>query len=153
MELFLLIFIFSVMCAIAALELRDLIAAALALGASGFFFGILFALWMAPDLALLAELLMILGGLLSLIGALGIARFPDLYTRIQASTLCTLGVVAIAFGVMVANVFTPLFAKALLLIVFIFLTAPGASHAIGRAGYRWGVKLWGKSVDGRVRCF
>ncbi len=52
MELFLPIFVLSTVCAIAALELRDLLAAALALGASGFLVGILFALWMAPDLAL-----------------------------------------------------------------------------------------------------
>ncbi len=93
-----------------------------------------------------SQFFMVLGGFLSLIGALGIVRFPDLYTRIQASTLCTLGMLSIAFGVMIASIPSPLSAKALLIIVFTLLTAPVASHAIGRAGYLWGVKQWEKSV-------
>lgn len=96
---------------------------------------------------------MVLGGLLSLIGALGIARFPDLYTRIQASTLCSLGVVSIAFGVMIANFPSPLSAKALLIVVFTFLTAPVGSHAIGRAGYLWGAKPWEKGVMDEYAAF
>jgi multicomponent Na+:H+ antiporter subunit G len=102
---------------------------------------------------LFSQLFMVLGGLLSLIGALGIARFPDLYTRIQASTLCSLGVVSIAFGVMIANFPSALSAKALLVIVFTFLTAPVVSHAIGRAGYLWGTKPWSKGVVDEYAAF
>ena len=71
MELFLLIFAFSTVCAIAALEWRDLLAAALALGASGFFVGILFVLWMAPDLALVQFLV---GTLMTAVLVVAIAR-------------------------------------------------------------------------------
>ena len=71
MELFLLIFAFSTVCAIAALEWRDLLAAALALGASGFLVGILFVLWMAPDLALVQFLV---GTLMTAVLVVAIAR-------------------------------------------------------------------------------
>jgi multisubunit Na+/H+ antiporter MnhB subunit len=46
------LFMVIIASAIAAVELKDLLAAALALGACGFFIGVVFFLMMAPDLAI-----------------------------------------------------------------------------------------------------
>ncbi len=88
-----------------------------------------------------------IGILADLIGAIGLVRFPDLYTRLQASTKCvTLGTCGIFFGVFVYSGFNQLGFKALLIMLFIFLTSPVSSHALARAAYKSCVKLTDKSV-------
>ncbi|MGQ9707474.1 MAG: monovalent cation/H(+) antiporter subunit G [bacterium] len=78
-----------------------------------------------------------------LLGALGLARFPDLYNRMQAATKCvTLGVCGIMIGVFLFSGFNALGIKALICAVFILLTVPVSSHALARGSLSAGVKLW-----------
>ncbi len=75
------------------------------------------------------------------LGALGILRLPDLLNRLQAGTKSTtLGVVATSIGVGLIVRGWILFAAALA--VFLLMTNPISSHAIARASYRAGVKLY-----------
>lgn len=88
-----------------------------------------------------------IGVLADLIGTIGLVRFPDLYTRLQASTKCvTLGTCGIFFGVFIYSGFNQLGLKSLLIMIFVFLTSPVSSHALARAAYKSGVKLTEKSV-------
>jgi multicomponent Na+:H+ antiporter subunit G len=87
--------------------------------------------------------LMALGGALMLLAGVGIVRMPDLFTRMHVATKsatlgvgCVLSAVAVYFGDV--GVFT----RALLVILFFFLTAPVGAHLIGRAGYIVGTPLW-----------
>lgn len=81
------------------------------------------------------------------LGVLGLLRLPDVYNRLQAATKCvTFGSAGILFGVFIMQGFTSFGFKCLLGIVFIFLTAPVAAHAISRAAHRAGIKLTSKSV-------
>lgn len=87
--------------------------------------------------------LLALGAALMLLAGVGILRMPDLFTRMHVATKsatlgvgCTLLAVAIYFGDV--GVFT----RALLVILFFFLTAPVGAHLIGRAGYLVGTPLW-----------
>jgi multicomponent Na+:H+ antiporter subunit G len=87
--------------------------------------------------------LMAIGGALMLLAGVGILRMPDLFTRMHVATKsatlgvgCVLTAVAIYFGDL--GVFT----RALLVILFFFLTAPVGAHLIGRAGYIVGAPLW-----------
>lgn len=74
-------------------------------------------------------------------GCLGLIRFPDVYTRLQASAKCiTLGTCGILLGLVCFKGFTATGIKALLCLVFIILTAPVSAHALARAAYRSGVK-------------
>ncbi len=75
------------------------------------------------------------------LGALGIFRLPDLFNRLQAGTKATtLGVVSTSIGVgLIAKGW---FLFALALAIFLLMTNPISSHAIGRASYRAGVKLY-----------
>ncbi|MFT8322111.1 MAG: monovalent cation/H(+) antiporter subunit G [Bacillus sp. (in: firmicutes)] len=94
-------------------------------------------------------LLISIGVLLNLVAALGIIRFPDVYTRNHAaSKASTLGIMVILLATFLYFYFiTGHFNSRILLgIVFFFLTTPVAGHIIGRAAYNSGVELWGKSL-------
>jgi multicomponent Na+:H+ antiporter subunit G len=85
--------------------------------------------------------LMLIGGVLSIIGALGLIRFPDIYSRSHAQTVVNVGgTILILCGVMLDTFYSFLFVKALFLIIFIFFTSPVGTHAIAKAAYLYGVK-------------
>ena len=85
--------------------------------------------------------LIIIGLIFDFFGCLGLVRFPDVYTRLQASAKCvTLGTCGILFGLFVFKGFSAAGMKALLCLAFILLTAPVSAHALARGAYRSGVK-------------
>ena len=82
-------------------------------------------------------------------GAVGILRFPDTYTRIHAAGLISgLGIGSVLVAALIFFIGTPGYfsIKAIAVIIFGVLTAPVATHMIGRAAYKTRVSLWGKSV-------
>jgi multicomponent Na+:H+ antiporter subunit G len=96
---------------------------------------------------LLVALLVVIGTTFMLLAAIGVLRMPDVYMRLQVSTKgaslgagCVLIAVPIFFGDLGVAV------RALLIIVFIFLTTPISAHMLGRAAYIVGVPLWEGSV-------
>ncbi len=83
--------------------------------------------------------LMILGGIIAIIGSMGILRFPDVYTRTHAQTVCNVGgSCLVLFGVFIEKFYSVFSIKALFIIFFIFLTSPVSAHAITRAAYKSG---------------
>jgi multicomponent Na+:H+ antiporter subunit G len=89
----------------------------------------------------------IIGIAFDFLGVLGLVRLPDVYNRLQAATKCvTFGSAGILFGVLIINGFNSFGFKALLGIVFIFLTSPVAAHVIARAAHRSGVPLVKQSI-------
>ena len=92
----------------------------------------------------IGALLILTGGIASVISAFGLIRLPDVYTRSHAATKSsTLAVLLTLLGTFLYFLFTEyIFSVRLLLgIVFVFLTAPVAGHLIVRAAYRSRVKL------------
>jgi multicomponent Na+:H+ antiporter subunit G len=92
--------------------------------------------------AVLVSVFTLLGAVFFLIAALGVVRLPDLLTRMHAATK------AGAFGGALLLVGCAFFFadggvtfKAVLTLVFFYLTAPIAGHMLGRAGYRSGAGL------------
>ncbi len=78
--------------------------------------------------------LFILGAFFILVSAIGLLRFPDLYTRMHATTKAT------SFGLLLMILATAIYfntgmvwLKAVLVIIFIYLTAPLASHSIAQS--------------------
>ncbi len=91
---------------------------------------------------LLASLAVVLGVALALLSAVGIVRMPDVYTRLQVATKASsLGVGLLMLGVAVHFGDLGVTVRALLVVAFIFLTAPVSAHLIGRAAYIAGVPL------------
>jgi len=91
--------------------------------------------------------IIVLGLIFDFFGCLGLVRFPDVYSRIQASAKCvTLGTCGILFGLFLCRGFTATGMKALLCLLFIVLTAPVSAHALARSAYRAGIKPWKGTV-------
>lgn len=99
------------------------------------------------------EVLAILGGLLSITGAvflllasIGIIRMPDVYNRMQTGTKATtLGSILFLLGIGLA---VPAWlGKIVLLVLFIVFTNPISSHVLARAAHWKGIPL----ADGSVR--
>lgn len=101
---------------------------------------------------LFGDILIGVGVVFLFLGGLGIFRFPDVYNRLQAGTKCTtLGAVLTIIGVGITE--PSWFFKSLIIAVFILLTNPISAHALARASYKVGVKLWEKSVVDRCEDF
>ena len=105
-------------------------------------------------LDILVIIAMLSGLLFFLATTVGIIRFPDFYSRVHAagkgdtlSTTLFLGG-AILYLMRDLNGSTLLTAGKLLLIVFyIFIASPTATHAIIDAGYEFRVPYWTRSSD------
>ncbi len=83
---------------------------------------------------------LIAGATLALCAAIGLVRLPDLFSRMHAATKPqTLGLLLIMFGA-VLRINTVAAAGMLLVAAMLqLLTAPVASHMVGRAAYRAGL--------------
>ena len=94
---------------------------------------------------MIAYLFIFLGLVLIFFGTLGIIRFPDIYTRLQTSSKCdAAGAVALLVGLMVREGLGSLSLGILIILVFLLLTNPVASHAIARSAAIRGIKPWRK---------
>ena len=88
------------------------------------------------------------GVFFTLVGSIGLLRFPDFYTRLHATGKCdTLGGGLIILGAMIYHFFAypetllvP--AKLAFLTFFIFIANPTATHALMKAAYKTGLKPW-----------
>ncbi len=80
--------------------------------------------------------LFILGGLFFyFVGVVGLLRFPDVYTRLHATTKCdTLGAGMILFGLALQSTL-PIALRLLLLILFIWITNPTGAHIMAKVAY------------------
>lgn len=75
--------------------------------------------------------------------ALGLIRFPGVYTRLHAATKApTLGIISILLAtfLFLYGSHQIISGKTLLAILFIFLTSPVAGHVLSRAAHRSGIK-------------
>lgn len=107
-----------------------------------------------PIIEIIITILAVIGVIFNFLGVLGILRFPDVYNRLHASTKClTLGEgsIMVLLAIMGIQMYLTgasisFVIKPLLIMLFLLVTGPVASHAIVRAAYKSGVPLWPKSV-------
>lgn len=80
------------------------------------------------------------GAFFCLVGAVGLVRMPDLYTRMHAaSVLETLGAYLLLAGFMLQAGFTLVTAKLAMIGLLLFFAAPTATHALALAAWTRGV--------------
>ena len=80
---------------------------------------------------ILIDLLFAVGIFFTIAGIVGMIRMPDTYCRLQSSTnIATMGALRI---------------KALVIMFFLIITNPVASHAMTRAAYKTKAKLFEKN--------
>ena len=100
----------------------------------------------------IAVALMLVGALFMAIAAIGVARMPDLFTRMQAAAKTgTAGAGCLLLGTAVFFGELQVAANAGVVIVFLFLTAPVASHMLARAAYMTHVPLAPGTVPDELR--
>ena len=99
----------------------------------------------------IASVLIIGGFVFFLGGSIGMIRLPDFYSRLHAAgMLDTMGLFLSMGGLALyvihdfsmGNFLSAL--KIILIVVFVFITSPTATHAIVDAGVRAGMKPWTK---------
>ena len=92
-----------------------------------------------------------LGVVFAVMGNLGVLIFPDVYTRLQASSTCTTtSILSILVGCMIFAGISAMTGKILVITLFFFVTNPIASHIIARYAYESGSIPWRRS-HGRTR--
>jgi multicomponent Na+:H+ antiporter subunit G len=99
----------------------------------------------------ITALLLLAGSAFGLLAAVGLARMPDVFTRMQASTKAsTLGLGCLLAGTALQLGDPASIVRAASIGAFVMLTLPVASHVIARAAYLRDVPLWeGTVIDQR----
>lgn len=81
------------------------------------------------------------GGFFCVVGAGGLVRMPDFYTRMHAASITdTLGAGLILAGLILQAGLTLVAAKLVMIGLLLFFTSPTASHALARAAFVRGVE-------------
>ena len=92
----------------------------------------------AVDLA--SWLLIAAGSAFAVIGALGLLRMPDFYTRMHAASVTdTLGAALLLTGMVLQAGFSLVAVKLAIIGMLVFFTSPTATHALARAALERGV--------------
>ncbi len=96
-------------------------------------------------MAVVGNILIVIGSVFLALGGLGLIRMPDVYNRLQAGTKATtLGAMTVILGS--AFLAPAMMTKAILLVVFIAMANPISSSTIARSAYKAGVPLAPQSV-------
>ncbi|WP_445324041.1 Na+/H+ antiporter subunit G [Pseudogracilibacillus sp. ICA-222130] len=101
-----------------------------------------------------AASLILLGSIISVISAIGIIRFRDVYSRAHAATkTTTVAILTTLIGVFlyVWNNDGAISVRLMLGIVFVFITAPVSGHLVLRASYRANVKMTEETVEDELK--
>lgn len=89
---------------------------------------------MAFVLDLLAGACLLAGGAFLVVGALGLLRLPDFFTRVHATgVIDTMGAGLVLVGLAILAGWTLPAAKLVLILGFLLLTGPTATHALAKA--------------------
>ncbi|MGE3645399.1 MAG: monovalent cation/H(+) antiporter subunit G [Beijerinckiaceae bacterium] len=85
--------------------------------------------------------LLLSGGFFYIVGAVGMVRMPDVYTRMHASSVTeTLGCGLMIAGMMLQSGWSQTTGKLFVLGALFFMTAPVATHALAQAALHMGVR-------------
>jgi multicomponent Na+:H+ antiporter subunit G len=88
----------------------------------------------------LSFVLLMSGAFCGLSGAIGLFRFPDFFTRIHAASLTdSLAAFLIISGLLLQSGFSLVAVKLLLILLFLLVTSPTASHALAKAARHGGL--------------
>jgi multicomponent Na+:H+ antiporter subunit G len=81
------------------------------------------------------------GGLACVVGAVGLLRMPDLFTRVHAASLIdTVGAGFVLLGLALQAGLTLVTVKLAIIALLVFFASPTATHALARAALYRGVK-------------
>lgn len=82
----------------------------------------------------LSWILLLAGGVFCVVGAVGMVRMPDFYTRMHAASVTdTLGALLILTGLLLQAGPTQTGIKLVVILVLLLFTSPAAAHALAKA--------------------
>jgi multicomponent Na+:H+ antiporter subunit G len=85
--------------------------------------------------------LILAGGFFTVVGAVGLVRMPDLYTRMHAASVTdTLGGGLLLLGFMLQAGVSIVLLKLVFLFLLLFFISPVATHAVANAALQYGIK-------------
>jgi multicomponent Na+:H+ antiporter subunit G len=91
----------------------------------------------------LTALLLLLGASLALLAAIGVLRFPDTFSRMQASSKAsTLGLACLLAGTALQFPEVAVIVRLGSIAAFVMLTAPLSAHVVARVALHRGTPLW-----------
>ena len=94
-------------------------------------------------LDIVSWILLLAGSIFVLIGAFGILRLPDFYTRLHAAGLTdTMGAGLVLLGLLLQAETFMVGIKLVIIGAFLLFTSPTTSHATARAALAAGLRIW-----------
>lgn len=94
---------------------------------------------------------LVAGGFFCLVGAIGLNRFPDIFTRLHATSVSdTLGVGFLILGMLLQSEDWTVVVRLLLILLVLLMTGPVAGHALARAALHDGQKPLLADADGNL---
>ena len=94
-------------------------------------------------MTIVAFALLALGVLLGLIGTIGVIRFPDVFTRLHASGVCsTTSLLSILIACMILAGFSVITGRLLVIALFFLATNSVTGHIIGHSAWSRGIVPW-----------
>ncbi len=99
---------------------------------------------------IIVGILLFLGCFLIFVASVGIVRFPDFYSRLHpAGKTDSMGQAMILVSLMIYEGFTLATIKLIIIVLFIFIVNPTATHALANAAHAGGVVPWRKGEKKR----
>jgi multicomponent Na+:H+ antiporter subunit G len=95
----------------------------------------------------LSGVLLLAGSAFTILAAIGVIRFPDLYTRMHAASKAGVvggGLILLAIAVMAQD--SAVAIRAVIGIIFLVLTTPLSAHLLAKASQKAGYKSWSGTV-------
>lgn len=100
---------------------------------------------------LLSMILIGIGSFFIVVGALGLIRMPDVFTRMHAaSVIDTVGAGFLLLGLMLQAGFTLVTWKLVFICILLFITGPVVTHALAQAALAADLRPVAKDRTGRV---
>ena len=107
---------------------------------------------MSAALEILSWILLCAGGFFCFVGALGLNRMPDVFTRMHATSVSdTLGVGFLVAGMAMQTTDWTVWVRLGIIVIVLYVTGAVASHALARAALHDGEKPLLAQADGSLK--
>lgn len=90
---------------------------------------------------ILSWVFIVSGSFFAVVGAAGILRFPDFWSRLHAASISdSAGVILLLLGMAMQAGLTLITVKLFIILAFLFITGPTSTHAVANAALVSGLK-------------
>ena len=103
-------------------------------------------------LEILSWILILSGSVFTVIGAIGIMRFPTFWSRLHAASVSeSAGMILLIAGMCLHSGMTLVTVKLIVIGIFIFITGPTSTHAVANAALMSGERPEQDVIDKKTR--